>query len=184
MATVRETISYGLRLARIYAPGETPDADTMTDGLTAFQGMFDQWVANGMFGRLTDVYKTAAYTANEGERVVSTSTVSTPSTITNDGNERAPYDLSLIEAIESGTRKVYLYDRTGWVRIDNLTLDSTAPLSTRGMDGLAAAFALRFVEMFGEGTIGPAMADLGRRFMGSISGKHGTTQPVSAATYY
>jgi hypothetical protein len=182
MATCREIISFGLRLARVYAPGEDPDAETMSDGLFTLQGMFDQWVAEGMFGRLTDVYKTEAYEAKEGERVVSTSTVTTPSTI-DDGDTRAPYDLSLIEAIESGERTVYLYDRTGWVEIQGLALDNDCPLSTRGKDGLAAAFALRFVDMFG-GAITPALASFGRKFMGSIAAKQGTTQPVQAGTYY
>jgi hypothetical protein len=88
MTTVRDIITFGLKLARITSPGEDPTDDEAADGLFALQGMFDAWVNDGMFGRLTDVYKEEAYEAAEWERVVSTSTVTRPTTITNDGDER------------------------------------------------------------------------------------------------
>jgi hypothetical protein len=184
MTTCREVITFGLKLARVLSPGDEMEADEATDGLFTLQGMFDAWATGGMFGRLTDVYKEEAYEAAEQERVTSTSTVTRPTTITNDGDERTPYDLSLIEQIESGTRKVYLYDRTAWVRIDALTLDDDCPLAMRGKDGLAAAFAIRFVEMFGGDTITPSVAGMARHFIGQISHKHASTSPVQQGSYF
>lgn len=45
MATARELIEGSLRLIGVLAEGETPSADTINDGLTAFNQLLDSWSA-------------------------------------------------------------------------------------------------------------------------------------------
>lgn len=187
MTTVRDVVKLALQQARVVGIGRDPKASEAEAGLTAFQSMLDQWVANGMFGRLTDVYETANYTASEGERVIAPTaiTVTFPTSLDDEcnGGTRAPYDLSLIETVLNGTRVVKLYDRTGWVNLLGLTLGSNAPLAGRGLAGLAACVARSYAEMFGA-QLGPNTMALALQFQGMISHKFGTERPKEAACYY
>lgn len=200
MSTVADVVTAAMKLAKIIPSGVTPSAEESADGLTCFQAMFDEWVAGGMFGRLTDVYLTADDTALEGRRYLLASgvTLTIPSLIprnnsddygasSNSSSERQPYDLSLVESVTSaGVRTVKLYDRTAWVDLLSLTLASTAPLASRGLTGLAAALACSgaFAAMFGDAGISPRVELLSRRFVGSLSGKAGSTHERASACYY
>jgi hypothetical protein len=185
MTTCREILTFALKQARAINMGEDLSAEELTDGMTALQSMFDEWVANGMFGQLTDVYTTADYTANEGERVVAPAgvTVTIPTTISDCDGTRAPRDLSLIETSINGTRQVSLYDRDAWVRIEALTADTACPLARRGVAGLAACVATTFTEMFG-GELGPATLRQGLTFKGSVARKFGSTHDKLGAEYF
>lgn len=200
MATVQDVVTLSLKLAKIIPSGSTPDSAEAADGLTCFQSMLDEMVANGMFGRLVDVYLTGDDTAVEGRRYLLASgvTLTIPDVIprnngddygsgNSSGSERQPYDLSLIEKVTSaGVRTVKLYDRTAWVDLLGLTLADEAPLSSRGETGLAAALACSgaFAAMFGDASISPRVEMLSRRFLGSLSGKAGSTRPKEAACYF
>lgn len=187
MATVRDVVTLMLRQARIVGVGREPRSAEAERGLEAFQGLLDFWIGNGMFGRLTDVYKTDDYTATEGDRVIAPTaiTVTFPTSIVDEGTgeTRAPYDLSIVETVLNGTRVVKIYDRTAWVDLLGLTLASDAPLASRGLPGLAACAAQSYVEMFG-GSLGPLTQRLGLQFQGMISHKFGSTRPKEAAGYY
>lgn len=184
MTTCRDIITHGMKLARILSPGEPAQAEEAADGLFVLQGMFDAYANGGMFGRLTDVLKDSDYEAKEWERVVSSATVTLPATIGEGTEERPPYDLAAIEKVESGVRSFWIYDRSGWVRIDNLTLDTICPLAARGRDGLAAAFAVRFVGLFGDGLVSPEIQLLGRQFIGSLASKLGTERRPVQTVYF
>lgn len=184
MASVRDVVTLALRQARVIGINRSPTASEADAGLQAYQGMLDLWVANGMFGRLTDAYKTDDYEAAEGERVIAPTaiTVTIPATLEN--GTRAPYDLSLIETVLNGTRAVKLYDRTGWVNLLGLTLNTDpAPLSGRGLTGLAACVAQTYAEMFGA-SLGPQTTMLARQFQGLVSRKFGSSRPAVAGVYY
>lgn len=187
MATVRDVVTLALRQARVIGIGREPRATEADAGLQAFQAMLDMWIANGMFGRLTDRYKTGNYTAEEGERITAPTaiTVTIPTTFDDDenGGTRAPRDLALIETVLNGTRAVKLYDRTAWVDLLGLTLNSTAPLAERGVTGLAACVAQTYAEMFGAQLM-PNTARLAMTFQGMIARKFGTERPKAAAVYY
>lgn len=185
MATVRDIVTLALKQGRVLGLNATPTSTEASAGLTAFQLLLDSWVANGMFGRLTDVYKTADYTAEEGERVIAPTaiTVTFPTTVEGDEGDRAPRDLAIIETVLNGTRAVKVYDRTGWVSLLGLTLDSAAPFAGRGESGLAACVARHFCEMFGR-EIGPNTANLAANFERGLSWKRGTSQDRKAAEYY
>lgn len=188
MTTCREIVTYALRQGKVLAPGDTPTDDEINDGMAALQSLYDGWVAGATFGRLTDVYKDAAYTAKERERVTSPSdvTIAFPDTVEDaqNGGQRAPRDLSLIETITGGVRVVKIWDRTSWVSLLDLTLDTAAPLSNRGAWALAAVLATSggFLGIFGaEPARDVRMLALG--FMASLSAKTGTTQDRIPAEY-
>lgn len=187
MATVRDIVTLALKQGRVIGINAVPTSTEASAGVTAFQALLDMWVANGMFGTLSDVYKTENYTAEEGERVTAPTaiTVTFPTTVDDLdlGGSRAPRDLSIIETVLNGTRTVKLYDRTAWVSLLGLTLDSEAPLSGRSEAGLAACVARHFCEMFGR-EVGLNTAMLAANFERGLSSKKGTTQDRKAAEYY
>lgn len=184
MTTCRDIITLGLQLGRVIPMGREPKASEAATGLDVLQGMYDGFFANGMFGRLNDVYKDANYTAKEGERIYNDGvTITIPTTITDDGDERAPRDLSAIVVIASGVTTNRVYSQGAWRNCSALTLDSDAPLAERDKAGLAALFAMYFVEAFG-GELSPMWKRRALQFQGSLSMKLGSTQPASESTYY
>lgn len=154
MATVLDTITDAYRVAGILPLDEDPESEEATFALSGLQSMFQSWVANGMFGLLTDVYKTAAYTAKEGERVThpGSVTITLPDTYEDGGDEygdgtgsrRAAKELSVIQVVDSNTdaTTTYIYDRSQWVEIETLATTDTCPLSGYGQRGLAACLAI------------------------------------------
>jgi len=77
-----------------------------------------------------------------------------------DDGSNVPPDKSIIRITSkfNDDRATYIYDGTiqRWMRIDNLTLDSEAPLSARNSDGLAAVMALRLADQYGDSLISQA----------------------------
>lgn len=189
MSTCRSVVTNALKLAKVT---RNPTSAEAADGLTCLQSLYDQWVHNGFFGRLEDVYLDANETALEGKRyfVPTGYTLTAPSSVyvAEDGTTRQPRDLALYESLtQAGTRAVKLYDRTAWVDLTGLTLDSTAPLSSRGEIGLAAALACSggFVAMFSppEAYL-PALQMLSANWLTGIMGRAGSTQDMPAAVFY
>lgn len=184
MATCRDIVTGGLRLLGVYGGGEDPSSDDAETGLIALQSMYDAWVNSGMFGTLNDVYTATNYTAKELDRVIGAIgvVVTIPPTITDCGTVRAPRDLALIE-VSAPTRAVWLYDRTGWIQIDALTADSTAPLSLRGQRGLMACLAIDAAGDFNM-PITPTVARLASQFRAMISLHLGSTKDRAPLEYY
>jgi len=194
MATCLDVITYALRLARVTASGASPSAAETADGLACLQSMYDSWLANGMFGKLEDVYLTVNDTAQEGKRYLLAAgiTLTEPTTIpaedSADGSERQPRDLSIYESLTStGTRTVRLYDRTGWVNLLGLASSDIAPLSGRAAMGLAATLATSgaFCAMFGDtATMNPDVRALANTFKAGLSYKLGSTRDRTASEYF
>lgn len=198
MSTVADVVTTALKLAKVIPSGATPAADESADGLICFQAMLDEWVAGGMFGTLEDEYLEASDTAEEGKRYLLAAgvTLTYPSLITGEGGDygdegntasRQVLDMSLVESVTSaGVRTVKLWDRTAWVALTGLALADTAPLASRGMTGLAAALACSggFAAMFDDSRVSPRVEGMSRRFLGSLSGKKGSTQARQADCYF
>lgn len=187
MATCREVIERAYRMANYVALGASPTSTEIDHSLPVLQALFDEWVSGGMFGRLTDKLVDADYTALEGQRVVATdgaviTIADTYACNGTEGNDRPPYDLSLIEVWDGTTRNVWLYDRTGWTDIAALTIDGDCPLSTRGFDGLAACVATRIDGT--QGFIPPSVASAAAAFRLSLSYKSGSERAPRSAVYY
>jgi hypothetical protein len=189
MPTCRDIITYAMRQTKVLASGDVPTADELSDGRIALQSLYDNWLANGMFGRLTDRYESADYTAEEGQRIIAPAgvVITIPDTIDGDPNSdtRAPRDLSVIETLVDGVRTVKLWDRNGWVDLLSLGDDDEAPLASRGAWGLAATLAVSgaFAAMFsGEPGSDVRMAAL--RFQNGVAAKFGSTQNAIAGDYF
>lgn len=184
MTTCRTIITRSLQLARVVGIGRDPRATESDLGLEVLQGMYDAMFADGMFGRLTDYYATANYTAEEGQRIIADgATITVPDVITNDGDPRTPRDLAAIAIITDTDELNYVFSGGRWELASNLTLDSTAPLATRDTIGLASLLAIELGATFGKEPL-PATIRRGLSFKGSVSYKLGSTQPVREGTYY
>jgi hypothetical protein len=193
-STCLDVITSALKLARVLASGGAPSAAESEDGLACLQSLYDEFVAEGVFGRLTDSYLTADDTAQEGYRYLLASgvTLTEPTTIaaedTRDGVERQPRDLSLYESLTSaGVRSVRLYDRTEWVDLLDLETSDIAPLSGRGMIGLAANLATSgaFCAMFGDtAAMNPDVRASANRFRTALCYKQGSTRDRTPSEYF
>jgi hypothetical protein len=163
MTTCRDVISYALRQAKVYAPGETPTAEDAADGLVALQSLYDGYRSNGMFG--LPFYE---------EELPDT-------IITDEGDEREPWELSLCIVADIP----YVRDHGDWKRLTGLSLDDEPPLAQRGMSGLAASLATSggFAAMF-TSDIDPRIDWLARNFNGGLVGKFGSEQAKYAAVYF
>jgi hypothetical protein len=185
--TCRDIITRSLRKARIYAAGEEPSADDMADGLDELQNLYEQWGANGMFGRLADVYTNSDYEAAPNERVTVTSSavVTIPVTVSDDGSDYPPYDMAFVEVIDTvaGTVSRYLYSGGAWVSISDLSLDDEAPLAGRGRGGLSACLAIAFAEEFGT-EVGQGVQRQAGSFRTGLSLKMGGDANRTAPDYF
>jgi hypothetical protein len=186
MPTCLEIIARAYQKAKIIGTGESPSAAEAADGLEELKSLYEQWAANGMFGRLADVSTGDDYEASEGERITVTdgATVTIPSTIEDDGTDYPPFFLSLIEVIDVDAQTVnrWLYDNGAWVDLNDLTLAYEAPLASRGRAGLSACLAMALADEFG-GTIGPSVARQAASFRMSLALKLGGDAPRTAPDY-
>lgn len=187
METVRDLIKAGMRKAGVLASGRDPKAAELADGLDVVQGLYDGWATNGMFGCLTEIIATEDYEAREGERVRADTgvTVTLPTTITECGEDRTPYDLAMIVVVQDGASQVSIYDAFAgaWVRLDGLTVDTVPPLMRRDRDGLSCCVAVAYVDEFG-GNIGASTANKAASFRVSLSMRSGNAYRPSQPSYF
>lgn len=190
MTTCREIVSASLRKCGVRAPGEEPEAAEADNGMEVLSSMYLGWVADGVFGPLADVIVTEAYEALENERVVADSalTVTLPTEYDDecsDTGTRPPRDLAIVETVIEEARQVSVYDALSraWVRLDNLTLASTAPFATRGADDLACALAMNYADEF-RADLRPATVQKGRRFIRRLAAKPNRAPKASEADYF
>jgi hypothetical protein len=150
MSTVRSLVNRAHRYLKTYGSGETPTDDDADVALEELLLYLKQNVAKGVFGPLTEVVIEDDYEAGENERVVNTSgvavTVTLPDTVTDayTGDERAPYDRSVVVVAGESTN---LYDAEfgDWVTVETLTLNSDEPFASYN---LAWPLALQLAETF------------------------------------
>lgn len=180
-STCRDVITLALRIGKVTGISGALTAAEASLGLEALQSFYLDLAANGMFGRLADVQASSAFTASPGQRIRTTggAAVTIPTTVARDGcGASPPYDLSLIEVVDvdAGTRSLKLYEAPlgGWTELCDLTLDSPAPLISRGAIGLAATFATSasFLVAF-SAALDPSLAPAARSFRTGLIGKAG-----------
>ena len=163
METVRDLILLAGKKWRVFASGETPSADELADGLSAFQSLIDS-VAVGW----TDLDKTSGYTAKEDERIRTTATVTLPTLVDGDCGQRRPRQGAKVLVITGTTPVLSLYrgDLGAWMTANALTLDSPIPLDASLHNTAADALAGRYCDMFGEPT--PTQYRAGLRGLASL----------------
>lgn len=189
MVTCRDIITSAMRQSNTLALGEDPEPEESEDGLFMLQGMYDSLVP--LFGKLSDVVAASDYDANPFERVryATGTTITLPDTINDAGTDYPPFDLSYIETIDAtaGTRAQWVYEaaRGAWVALNDLTLDDTAPLSTRGRNGLAALLSVYWADQYtNEGDIPASVKMNAAMFRGSLATKYGGDRSATAAEYF
>lgn len=76
------------------------------------------------------------------------------------------------------SRATYLYDGTiqRWLRIDTLALSDEAPLSARGMDGLASLLAERLSDEFGTTLLSPSTMKAANRYRLALVTRYGQAE--------
>lgn len=185
MPTCRDIVTLAMKQAQILAPGAEPTAGEAADGMDALQGLYEGWVSGGMFGQLTDDIVSVGGAALLQHRITATdgAVITLPTTVDRDGDDLAPYDLSVVEIIDATGRKVHLFEAGTWRQIDALGLSDKAPLASRGRDGLAACLAMSFAEQFAA-SIGPGTANRARQFKTALMFKLGADRPRTAAEYF
>lgn len=164
MATCTEIIGRALRMARVVAKGDEPTATESAEAMTALLSIY-QRLAHTALSADTERYETDDYTAEEGERIYCTGTVTLPTTI-DDGDTRRPLDLAAVQyqdETSSSAWVTYISDKGTWTRTDNLTEASTAPFADRNQDGLSALLALEIAHEYGK-ELSPVTIMQARRF--------------------
>ena len=173
MATVRDIITDAYRVGGIIGLGETPSATEADFALSGLQSMFHAWVSANLFGSMAEVFAADDYTAHENERItIDGAIVTIPTTFAEcgeDGNERAPRELSVIQCVTDTGNTTYIYDRREWRAIETLGLNDECPLSAYGGRGLASLLAIELCGLpaFG-GNVTPGMDRAGRAFKGAV----------------
>jgi hypothetical protein len=183
MTTCTDVVSIALRKLSLTFSGNVPTSSELSDGISSLQSMYDGWVAQNVFGRLNPVRVSVDYSAKEQDQVVKTTalTVTLPVSVSEDGYERLPKDLSCVRIVSEVDTNVatHIFDvfTARWVRIDNLAPTDDAPLANRGKDGLASCLALYIASEYGISTPA-AVALTAGRFMRSLT--HRSMQSVES----
>lgn len=125
-----------------------------TRSMDVLQSMYRAAVEAGSFGRVSEYVATANYEAKEQERVFAAGfTITLPDAVEDcdTGETRKPRDLAMIQVVDEGEDpQISIYDANAgsWVRIDNLDLNSEAPLASRNRQGFECALARRVAGTF------------------------------------
>jgi hypothetical protein len=143
MATCRQIITAALRKTGDIEQSETPEGPQENAGLASLQALYESWA---MAAPLHDVLVGSDYQAGEFERVTSLETINAtlPATVRGlDGRWRAPLDGAVVVFALGEPFQIYIYSALSadWIQLTELALESTAPLSSFGADGLAAWLA-------------------------------------------
>lgn len=187
MATVRTVVTTALRKLRVVYTGRNPQAAEAQDGLESLQSFYDEWLTT--YEELEPYIVTAAYTAEENQRLQNASdfTITYPTTVEDDesGEDRPVRDLSIVVDVRSTgpVAKVYSARSGAWQTLTGLTLDSEAPFSERGKDGLACVLALRLADDYGKQPSQATIRSAGL-FLSSLSYRPGSERRQAKAVFY
>lgn len=91
-----------------------------------------------------------------------------------------PRDKAIVQVTSStnNTRLTYIFDRTNqrWMRTDTIALEDEAPLSARGIDGLASLLAMRMTEYFGPELLSPITQQSANRYKVALVTNYGNEE--------
>lgn len=180
MATMREVIRVAWeRHSGRY--GDVPDGPVEEAWLRIAQSMYDGWFEAGLFGRLQPKLIDSDYDAEEGQYLSATEDVTAilPATV-EDEDARSPRDLTPIGVTLGEPEQKFIYERGvgDWVAISSLALTDYAPLSGKGLDGLACCIAVE------AGSDRPEVVRSALRFKNSLSMNASNPSDDVQALYY
>lgn len=206
--TCGDIVRMAMSRLRQLRTGEIPTGAESADGMVTLQAMYDNWVATGLFGRLNDTIPSAAYTAQEQDRIINDGgyVITLPASIIatapmgtyaprypderiwsalQTNVARPPRDFTVIEVVESGATKrfMYLAHLRTWGRLDSLVLTGGAPLAGRGSAGLASCLAEFMADEYGV----DAPAGVKRQsvlFRWALSSKYASTRVANMTDFF
>lgn len=160
MATMRQLITRSLRLLGVVSTGRpVPTAAEAQDALESARAMYADFIARGLFGKITDVLADDDYEAGENERIVNEAEAEIEVTLplevaeTVNGCEitRPPQDRAFV-IVTGATPQFWLYDADlgDWTDTQVLTLDDYAPLCGRYLAQVSAILAVHCAAEYGE----------------------------------
>jgi hypothetical protein len=166
MPTCRDIITTAYRMANVIGAGDEPTAIEAEEGLDELQTLYDGMIASRALGALKEVYASQNMEAEEFTRVTKASgvTVTLPATIDTDNELRAPVELACVEIVGTGAS---VHENGAWVNLYGLTLDSEAPLASKGRNGLAAMLSVTLSARHGS-PLPDQYVMMARRFNGSL----------------
>jgi hypothetical protein len=190
MATVSDIITTALRQLSITGSGRSPSAAQVSDGLSCLNGLYDQWLSQGMFGKLDPVRIDKDTSTAGGVLLIK----KVPCVVTNllqvtteFSAVSCPDDLAAIRITTEfdGVRESWIYDGVNgaWVALHGLLISSEAPLSSRSSSGLSACLAMNFASEFGIDVPAHVMRQA-RAFISTLSRRLSQTPGVGAALYF
>lgn len=145
MATMRDLAAKVLRKTGEIGLTEQPDGPEENAVLSAALAWLQQWALSQIRTNrlLSDDDEAYEYESITGADNI---TVTLPASIEDgdaEGGYRAPRDGAVVELALGDPHEIYIYNRlvADWQSIEDLTLDSTCPLTAYGLDGLACAVA-------------------------------------------
>ena len=208
MTTCNDIVRMAMGRIRQLRAGENPQGNEAADGMIFLQGLYDGWVSSGLFGRLNDTVISSDYTALEQDRVINDSNynVTLPLTYTasfptgsyyptwpddrmwaylQSAQIRPPRDLAMVEILDAGALKRYLYSAhlRQWVQINGLALTDTAPLAEHGAMGLASCLAEVMGDEYGE-PVGPNVREQATQFKWGLSSKYDSQRVGAMQAYF
>jgi hypothetical protein len=149
MTTINDLITRAVRAARIRGSGESIDPDEAADGLAILQGMIYDLIVKPTV--LTDVEVTAAYTAEENQRLFNPSSyaITYPTSIEDAdvaSGSRPPFNGAVVEetSTTTPTTKVYVGALRTWKTISSLALSDENPLGPMHDRDLVSLIAYGF----------------------------------------
>lgn len=128
--------------------GEAPEAVESLRALRVLESLLLSAIPLGQ-AKLTDVFKSADYTAGENERVYDTSDtpiiITLPDLVTDatTGLQRAPRNGAIVQGADVGQTWVYVASLGSWSELTNLELAANNPLGPLFEEGLTAMLAVR-----------------------------------------
>lgn len=192
MATCRETAERALRALGRLGAGRTARVVDAETALETLKDTYKALINQGTFGRLRDVVPTSNYVAGENERVFRNTddveSIELPELVGETlGGPLTPLDLSVVVIVDGieGQTSTWLYDGgvKAWQSVDDLTLESQAPLSERDNRGLSALVASRMADDYGLDT--PSSTQMNARaFMSSLTHRYSNPVMVRPGTFY
>lgn len=195
MATCLDTIKWAMRRLQVLRIGKEPTAAEAVEGLAALEGLYARFATTGVFSRLVPEIQDAALTAEEQQRLITTTggpyIVTMPSSLLDDGTgeTRLPYDLAYVAGLvtvdgaQIPARWVYEADRAAWSQLYSLSLTTVAPLSFRDPGGLAACLAIDLADGFNVEPSGAVQRDAGV-FLSNLSRRPSEPERPVEYTYF
>ena len=171
--TVRDVGTLALRKLGVLRSGGEPSAADAEAARQSLESLYSEWITQGTFGRVYNVAITKSGSVTPGHSMhVNVTTdeevsIDLPATMQRDFwstwrgdlGLNVPRDKSVVIVTDQfgAGRATYVYDGTvqRWMRTDTIKLSDEAPLSARGIDGLASVLAIRLTEQFGSELASP-----------------------------